>query len=52
MATPRVKIILQPSDLIELLDIPADVEIVSVSCEADPPSVEIYVASEAEFTQM
>ncbi len=52
MATPRVKIILQPSDLVELLSIPNDVEVVSVFCEADPPSVVVYVASDNRFTQM
>lgn len=52
MATPRVKIILNPSDLAELLEIPEGVEIVSVATVVDPPSVIVYVASTAEFNQM
>jgi hypothetical protein len=52
MATPKVKMPLQPSDFAAMLDLPTDVEVISMYVTNDPLSVTLILSSQDGFTEL
>lgn len=51
-STPKVKMSLGPADLIALLNVPEDVEVLSMYVSNDPLSVTVILSSGDAFTEL
>lgn len=52
MATPKVKMQIQPADLAGFLNLPADVEIVTIFVTNDPLSFTVILQSDEAFDEI